>query len=59
LLFVQSVEDGAWLYRQALELELEGIVGKRAGNAYRCGNRSPDWVKIKRPGAVPPQRFRR
>lgn len=59
LLFVQSVGDGAWLYQQALALGLEGIVGKRAGSTYQAGVRSPDWVKIKRPGAVPAQRFRR
>lgn len=59
LLFVDSVEDGAWLYGHALTLGLEGVVGKRAGAVYQSGERSRDWVKIKRPGAVPPQRFTR
>ncbi|WP_434033609.1 hypothetical protein [Cupriavidus sp. a3] len=59
MLFVDSVEDGAWLYGHALALGLEGVVGKRAGSTYQAGERSADWVKIKRPGAVPPERFRR
>lgn len=59
LLYVDSVEDGAWLYGHALTLGLEGVVGKRAGSLYRDGERSPDWTKIKRPGAVPPKRFAR
>jgi bifunctional non-homologous end joining protein LigD len=44
LLYVDSVEDGAWLY---------------GGSLYQGGERSPDWIKIKRPGAVPPKRFAR
>ncbi|WP_454735340.1 ATP-dependent DNA ligase [Cupriavidus necator] len=59
LLFVDSVEDGAWLYGHALSLRLEGVVGKRSGSTYQDGVRSPDWVKVKRPGAVPPRRFKR
>lgn len=58
LLYVSAVEDGAWLYHQVLQLKLEGVVAKRAGSAYTAG-RSSDWLKIKRPGAVPPGRFRR
>lgn len=59
LLYVQDVDDGQGLYQHALALGLEGIVGKRLGSAYQCGKRSRDWVKVKRPGAVPPERFRR
>lgn len=59
MLYVTAVDDGAWLYGHALTLGLEGIVGKRAGSTYQDGTRSPDWVKIKHPGAVPPKRFRR
>lgn len=59
LLYVQDVDDGEWLYDNALALKLEGIVGKRAGSTYQAGVRSPDWIKIKRPGAVTAQRFRR
>lgn len=57
-LFVDSVEDGEWLYQAALALELEGIVAKRAGSLYVAGY-SWQWVKIKRPGAVRPGRFKR
>jgi bifunctional non-homologous end joining protein LigD len=59
LLYVADVDDGEWLYDNALALSLEGIVGKRAGSTYQAGARSPDWVKVKRPGAVPAQRFGR
>jgi bifunctional non-homologous end joining protein LigD len=59
LLYVQDIDDGEWLYDNALALNLEGIVGKRAGSTYQDGARSRDWVKVKRPGAVPAQRFRR
>ncbi|CAJ97175.1 hypothetical protein E6A55_31255 [Cupriavidus necator H16] len=59
ILYVDSIEDGAWLYGHVLTLGLEGVVGKRAGSLYRDGERSPDWMKIKRPGAVPFKRFRR
>lgn len=58
LMFVDQVDDGAWLYDQVLALKLEGVVAKRAGSAYIAG-RSGDWLKIKRPGAVPPGRFHR
>ncbi|MGO4302153.1 ATP-dependent DNA ligase [Cupriavidus sp. RAF12] len=59
VLHVTGVEDGEWLYRSALDLELEGVVGKRLGSPYLAGVRSPDWIKVKRPGAVPPERFKR
>ena len=50
--------EGEWLYEQALELQLEGIVGKHLDSQYFPGIRSSDWLKIKRPGAVPLERFR-
>jgi bifunctional non-homologous end joining protein LigD len=41
-------EQGVTLFRLANELELEGIVGKRADAPYpNGGSRSRDWVKIK------------
>ncbi|MBF6989474.1 hypothetical protein IPF36_17250, partial [Cupriavidus sp. IK-TO18] len=49
ILFVDSVEDGAWLYNAVLRLKLEGVVAKRAGSLYR-GGASDDWRKIKVPG---------
>lgn len=48
-----------WLYTQAVALDLEGIVAKRLASPYLSGSRSLDWLKIKRPGAVPRERFRR
>ena len=45
------------MYRAALELSLEGIVAKRLASTYQPGVRSRDWLKIKRPGAVPAERF--
>ena len=51
--------EGEWLYEQALALQLEGIVGKRLDSLYYPAVRSSDWLKVKRPGAVPPERFRR
>jgi len=50
--------EGEWLYQQALALRLEGIVGKRLDSLYFPGIRSSDWLKVKRPGAVPPERFK-
>jgi bifunctional non-homologous end joining protein LigD len=53
---VQFVQDfpgrGEWLYQQARELHLEGIVSKRLDSPYVSGARSGDWVKVKRPDAV-------
>lgn len=31
-------------------LEIEGVMAKRRDSPYRPGVRSPDWLKIKRPG---------
>ncbi len=59
VLLVTGVDNGRWLYQSALDLKLEGVVGKRQGSAYQDGVRSPDWIKVKRPGAVPPERFKR
>ena len=47
------------LYARALDLHLEGVVAKRLASPYRAGERSHDWLKVKRPGAVPPERFAR
>lgn len=48
-----------WLYQKALALELEGVVAKRLDSPYVAGARSAWWLKVKRPGAVPPERFKR
>ena len=55
-----DAEHGRVVYEQAVhQLKLEGLVAKRLGSLYRPGERSPDWVKVKRPGAVLPERFKR
>ena len=61
VLYVHHLEDrGRELFEQAAhQLKLEGIVAKRADSLYEPGKRSRDWVKIKRKGAVPPERFKR
>jgi bifunctional non-homologous end joining protein LigD len=38
---------GEALRRKACELALEGVVCKRADSAYRSGERSRDWLKVK------------
>jgi bifunctional non-homologous end joining protein LigD len=60
VLYVGHLEDGGnRLYAQACALQLEGIVCKRLGSPYVGGERNGDWLKVKRPGAVPAERFRR
>lgn len=53
----QVPEHGEAMYRAAVKLGLEGIVAKRLMSPYRPGVRSRDWLKVKRPGAVPKERF--
>lgn len=55
-----SGADGAAVFRQAvLPLKLEGLVAKRETSVYQPGIRSADWVKVKRKGAIPRERFKR
>ena len=49
----------SWLFDHALTLRLEGVVGKLANSVYLPGERTTAWFKLKRPGAVPPERFQR
>jgi bifunctional non-homologous end joining protein LigD len=59
-LVVDHIEEGTTLFREAvLPLNLEGMVGKRLDSHYQPGQRSADWVKVKRTGAVSAQRFKR
>ncbi|WP_213956325.1 hypothetical protein [Variovorax sp. dw_954] len=52
--------EGRWLFKGPVhQLELEGMVAKRLDSVYRPGVRSPDWVKVKRSGATPAERFKR
>jgi bifunctional non-homologous end joining protein LigD len=52
-------EYGIELYAMAVALKLEGLVAKRKESIYVPGERTGAWRKIKRPGAVPPERLRR
>ena len=40
--------DGPATQAAAEEHALEGVVAKRLGSVYRPGQRSPDWIKVKR-----------
>jgi bifunctional non-homologous end joining protein LigD len=42
--------DGEAVFQHACAMGLEGIVAKRRDRPYRSG-RSPDWIKVKNPGA--------
>jgi bifunctional non-homologous end joining protein LigD len=60
VLYVSDAEGQLeWLYSNALALQLEGVVAKRLDSPYLSGQRTRAWLKIKRPGAVPAERFRR
>ncbi len=60
LLRVTGLEgQGSQLFHQARLLELEGIVAKRLDSLYLAGQRSETWLKVKRKGATPAQRFNR
>jgi bifunctional non-homologous end joining protein LigD len=58
LLYVDDTSDATALWALVLAMQLEGMVGKRLGSPYVAGA-SADWIKIKRPGAIAPGRFRR
>jgi bifunctional non-homologous end joining protein LigD len=45
---VHADADGIALYVAALDTGFEGVVGKRKSSIYRPGQRSPDWLKVKR-----------
>ena len=61
IMYMSHFETGAaQLFKEAvIPLKLEGLVAKRADSVYRPGVRSSDWVKVKRKGAVPAERFKR
>ena len=40
---------GRRLYELACQLDLEGIVAKRADSPYEENARNPSWIKIKNP----------
>ncbi len=43
------VDDGEAFFAAAAAHHVEGVVAKRADSPYRSGQRSRDWLKIKRP----------
>ncbi|MEJ8824710.1 hypothetical protein WKW80_22170 [Variovorax humicola] len=50
--------EGKWLFNGAVQQpKLEGAVAKRLDGVYRPGVCSPDWLKVKRGGVVPAERF--
>jgi bifunctional non-homologous end joining protein LigD len=60
LLMVEAIPDaGIELYAMARELKLAGLVAKKGDSIYLPGERTTAWKKIKVPGAVPPERFKR
>jgi len=61
IMYVGHFETGAaQLFKEAvIPLKLEGLVAKRVDSIYRPGVRSSDWVKVKRKGAIPAERFKR
>jgi bifunctional non-homologous end joining protein LigD len=59
LLVGEIAGEGRAMFAAACELRLEGIVAKMRKSTYQPGERSRDWLKIKRPDAVPPERFKR
>jgi bifunctional non-homologous end joining protein LigD len=60
VLYVKDLPADARLFDLVLQLELEGYMAKRKASPYTPGpERSPDWRKVRRPGAVPPERFKR
>jgi bifunctional non-homologous end joining protein LigD len=60
LLVMEAIPHfGIELFAMAVELKLEGLVAKKADSIYLPGVRTIAWRKIKRSGAVPPERFKR
>jgi ATP-dependent DNA ligase len=50
MLYVDHIKAvGTELYRVACQLDLEGIVAKRAASQYDQHANAKDWVKIKNP----------
>jgi bifunctional non-homologous end joining protein LigD len=59
VMFVQDFEADANVFRAMVDAgwRIEGVMGKKKDSRYQPGTRSYDWRKIKRNGAIPPQRF--
>ena len=54
----EIVDDSVAMYTAAAHLQLEGIVARKLDVPYQPVVRSHDWLKIKRPDAVPAERFK-
>lgn len=60
LLVVEAIpQNGLGLYQLATQLKLEGLTAKLADSPYLPGVRTEAWRKLKRPGAIPAERFHR
>jgi ATP-dependent DNA ligase len=58
-LYIKDLPADAALFDLVLHLQLEGFMAKRKASPYTPGpDRSPDWRKLRRPGAVPAERFK-
>ncbi|MHB8881084.1 MAG: non-homologous end-joining DNA ligase [Thermodesulfovibrionales bacterium] len=44
----EAVNEGAGLFKAAVEMGLEGIMAKERDSVYRPGSRSSQWLKIKK-----------
>ncbi|WP_250487007.1 DNA ligase [Caballeronia sp. GaOx3] len=50
MIFVSGIVDaGEWVFQQAVEHDLEGMIAKRLDRPYQRG-RTRDWLKIKHAG---------
>lgn len=58
VVLVGDLPAQAELFEGAVEPLLEDFLAKRCASTYQPGVRSSDWLKIKRMGAVTPERFR-
>ena len=43
----ENFKEGIALYREIEEAGMEGIIAKKRGSPYRCGEKTTDWLKIK------------
>lgn len=59
-LYLAHFEKGQETLRSAgFSLQLEALVPERVESGYQPAIRSLDWVKLKRTGGIPAQRFGR
>jgi bifunctional non-homologous end joining protein LigD len=56
--YFESHQAKTIFHEAVVPLKLEGLVAKRKKSIYVPGVRSADWVKVKRKGAIPAERFK-